>query len=84
MLSYPAKFQPSEHGGFVVTFRDIPEAVTQGADMAEAQDMAAEVLVLSMEAYSDDRRPVPLPSKAKRSELLVQLPPPPCRPRCCC
>lgn len=75
MLSYPAKFQPSEHGGFVVTFRDIPEAVTQGADMAEAQDMAAEVLVLSMEAYSDDRRPVPLPSKAKRSELLVQLPP---------
>jgi len=34
-MFYPAKFSPAEEGGFVVTFRDIPEAITQGDNMAE-------------------------------------------------
>ena len=39
-MFYPAKFSPAEEGGFVVTFRDIPEAITQGDDMAEAQEIS--------------------------------------------
>ena len=39
-MYYPAKFTPAEEGGYIVTFRDIPEAITQGDDMTEAVEMA--------------------------------------------
>lgn len=36
MLAYPADFTPAEEGGFVVTFPDIPEAITEGDDEQDA------------------------------------------------
>ena len=74
-MRYPAKFKPAPEGGFVVTFRDIPEAITQGETEAEAMEMAEDVLYSSMELYFDDKRAVPLPSAVKRGEHLVALPP---------
>ena len=44
MMRFPAKFKPSPEGGFVVTFPDIPEAVTQGDDEAEAMRAAEDAL----------------------------------------
>jgi len=73
-MDYPAQFKPAKEGGFVVTFRDIPEAVTQGDTESEAQELAIEVLISSMDFYLEDKRPVPLPSKPKRGERLVTLP----------
>lgn len=74
-MRYPAKFEPAEEGGFVVTFRDIPEAITQGDTKAEAMEMAEDVLYSSMEFYFDDQRPVPMPSRAQKGERQVELPP---------
>ncbi len=74
-MRYPAKFDPAEEGGFVVTFRDVPEAITQGDSETEAMEMAEDVLLSAMDFYFDDRRPVPLPSKAAPGERLVELPP---------
>ena len=74
MMRYPARFTPAEEGGFVVTFRDIPEAITQGDTQAEATEMAEDVLVSAMDFYFDDRRPVPAPSKARRGERPIELP----------
>lgn len=73
-MRYPATFTPAEEGGFVVTFRDIPEAITQGDDIEEAREMAADALLTAMDFYFEDGRPVPAPSKAKRGEELVSLP----------
>lgn len=73
-MQYPAIFSPAEEGGFVVTFRDIPEAITQGDDEAEAMDMAADALLTSMDFYFEKKRPVPLPSKPQHGERLVRLP----------
>jgi antitoxin HicB len=73
-MKYPAIFTPAEEGGFVVTFRDIPEAITQGDDEADALSMAADALVTSMEIYFDDRRQVPLPSKPLDGDRLIALP----------
>ena len=73
-MFYPAKFTAAEEGGFVVTFRDIPEAITQGDTEGEAMEMAADVLVSAMDFYFEDRRTVPMPSKPKRGERLVELP----------
>lgn len=73
-MRYPATFKPAEEGGFVVTFRDIPEAITQGDSLEEAREMAADALLAAMDFYFEDGRPVPAPSKVKRGDELVSLP----------
>lgn len=73
-MQYPARFEPDhEAGGYVVTFRDIPEAITQGDDEAEAMAMAEDVLMSSMDFYLDDKRPVPPPSALQTGERMVTL-----------
>ena len=72
-MKYPARFEP-DTGGFVVTFRDIPEAITQGDDEDDATEMAKDVLLSSVDFYFDNSRPVPLPSKAQPGERLIALP----------
>ncbi|WP_310633735.1 type II toxin-antitoxin system HicB family antitoxin [Paraburkholderia sp.] len=74
MLRYPARFEPAEEGGFVVTFRDVPEAITQGDSIEEARSMAADALLTAMDFYFEDKRPVAAPSKARKGEELVSLP----------
>ena len=49
MLRNPAVFAPDEGGGFVVTFRDIPEAITQGDTLEEARAEAADALLTAMD-----------------------------------
>ena len=73
MLNYPARFQ-KERDGYVVTFRDIPEALTSGATKKEAMEMAADALATAMEFYFEDRRQVPMPTKARKGEDVVELP----------
>jgi len=74
MFSYFAHLEKQVDGGFAVTFRDIPEAITQGDTREEALAEAADALVTAMEFYFEDQRPVPAPSKAKRGEVEVDLP----------
>lgn len=73
-MKYPAIFTPADEGGFVVTFRDIPEAITQGDDESEAAAMARDVLREAMGVYFDERRSVPAASKPQKGERLVDLP----------
>ena len=73
-MFYPATFTPAEEGGFVVTFRDIPEAITQGDDKTEAIMMAEDALLTAMDFYFEDQRPVPMPSKPLEGEVLIELP----------
>ena len=75
MQKYPAHFDPADEGGYTVTFRDIPEAITQGNDLAEAEAMARDALVSAMDFYFENGRPVPAPSKAIKGERIVELPP---------
>ena len=71
-MKYPAKFTKDD-GGYVVTFRDIPEAITQGDTLEEAHEMAAEVLLSAMDFYTEDSRPIPPPSDALPDEYLIEL-----------
>lgn len=48
-MNYPVRLTPAEDGGFVVTFRDVPEAITQGDDEADAMAMAREALISAMD-----------------------------------
>jgi antitoxin HicB len=74
-MQYPAKFEADiDAGGYVVTFRDIPEAITQGDDEAEAMMMAEDALLSSMDFYIEGKRPVPPPSPMEEGERMVKLP----------
>ena len=73
-MKFPALFDPAPEGGYTVTFRDVPEAITEGDTLEEAEAMALDALVTAMEFYFDDGRPVPAPSKPAKGERVVALP----------
>jgi antitoxin HicB len=73
MLAYPVRLK-KDGKFFLVTFPDIPEAITQGDDREHALQMAAEALESAMEFYFDDHRTVPKPSAPKKGQPLVELP----------
>lgn len=73
MFGYPARLQ-KERDGYVVSFRDIPEALTSGTTRKEAIEMAGDALATAMEFYFEDRRQVPMPTKARKGEELIDLP----------
>lgn len=62
MLDYPVILEAQPEGGFVVTFPDVPEAITRGED--EALLYAVDALETALSFYVDDRKPLPVPSKA--------------------
>ena len=72
-MLYPAKFD-LEDGCYVVTFRDIPEALTQGYSFDEAKEMSLDALVTALDFYFDDQKTVPVPSPAQEGEHLIELP----------
>ncbi len=73
MLIYPARLT-KDGTGYVVSFRDIPEALTSGDTKEEALDMASDALATAMEFYFENRREVPSPTAPKKGEELVALP----------
>ena len=68
MFEYPVLLTPAEEGGFVVTFPDVPEAITQGEDKADALLHARDALESALMFYMDDFQPLPKPS------VLPELP----------
>ena len=75
MLAYSAMLTPDEEdGGYVVTFRDVPEAITQGDTLDEALRNAADALAVALEFYAEDKQRFPRPSEARPDEHLVTLP----------
>jgi antitoxin HicB len=75
MLSYPARFTADrEAGGYVISFPDVPEAVTQADSVEEGMEMAADCLELILGEYIRRGRPIPPPSVRKRGYRSIRLP----------
>lgn len=70
-IAYPAKFEPDEGGRILVTFRDLPEAATDGADLDEARREAADVLDSALMFRMKYREEIPSPSRKRRDEEIV-------------
>jgi len=62
MNYYIAVFFPAVEEGYVIMFPDIPEALSQGDDLAESMKNAAEVLALTVEEYAKSRKTLSAPS----------------------
>jgi antitoxin HicB len=59
---------------FLVTFPDLPEAITQGASEKQALRAAKEALETALDFYFEENRIVPSPSPLKRGQKFVELP----------
>lgn len=73
-FTYPATLTPDEDGGFVVTFRDVPEAITQGETVEESVEQATDALEEALAARIRLGEEIPVPSAAKADEYAVPVP----------
>jgi antitoxin HicB len=72
-MRYPVNLKPD--GKFLlVTFPDIPEAITQGNNIEDALVHAADALESALDFYFEAGRRVPAPSRPKRGQHLIELP----------
>lgn len=71
---YPATLTPDPAGGIVVTFRDWPEAITQGETLDDACQEAADCLEEAVAARIDDRGEIPPPSASLPGEQPIAVP----------
>lgn len=63
MRAYPAQVTDLEHGGLIVRFPDVPEAVACGDSEDEVLANARPVLEAVLEAYLAEGRELPEPSQ---------------------
>lgn len=71
---YPARLRRQPEGGYLVTFPDLPDAITQGDSREDAIDMAADCLAETIGARIAERGDVPAPSPVKRGQVGVAVP----------
>jgi len=72
-MQYPVNIEPDEQF-FLVTFPDIPEAITQGEDEKDALRRGADALETALDFYFEAQRPVPAPSRPRPGQPVVELP----------
>jgi antitoxin HicB len=74
-FAYPATITPDEtDGGFVVTFQDVPEAITQGEDLADALVQAADALEEAIAGRIRRGDLIPEPSEAASGQPVIPVP----------
>ena len=72
-MFYPANIAP-DGKGWMVSFPDIPEALTSGKSEKQALAMAKDALITALDFYFDERREIPEPSRIKKGHIPVELP----------
>jgi len=73
MYDYPVTLTPDE-GTVLVTFVDVPEAITFGADEGDALRNAIDALETGLSFYMDAGNPPPKPSRPKLGQKTVRVP----------
>src|SRR5215471_7643707 len=69
--SFPARLEPDEEGRLIVHFPDLPEALTDGADEAEALAEASDCLSTALAARIVNNEDIPSPSQLHHGQHLV-------------
>ena len=72
-LAYPVRLDTQDRGAILVSFPDIPEALTEGTTERAALAEAEDCLIAALGGYINDQRDIPRPSPG-RGRPLVTLP----------
>lgn len=73
VLQYPAKLEPDENKTVLITFPDLPGAISFGDDEEDALRHGADALLTVISALIDDWRVIPAPSAPRPGQRLVSL-----------
>ena len=71
---YPARLKRASPSEIIVSFRDLPECLTSGANEAEALVEARDALEEAIAGRIDDLEAIPVPSARKTGECLIAVP----------
>ena len=75
-FTYPAIFEPGETPGvIVITFPDVPEAISQGDNEADAREMGGDALGVALLGILSSGRPLPKASKPKAGQISLTADP---------
>jgi antitoxin HicB len=72
-MRYPMQIEPDGRF-FLVTFPDIPVAITLGETLSQARVVAQDALETALEFYFESPRAVPGPSPVQPGQEFVELP----------
>ena len=75
--AYPCDMTPDvEEGyGFVVTFPDVPPAITGGDTWDESLFLADDAIIAALGIYIRRGRDIPAPSRLQDGQVLITVPP---------
>lgn len=74
-IAFPVILTPDrKDGGYVVTCRDLPEAITQGDTVADTLEQAEGALEAAIEARIEDGLDITSPSRPRRGERIASVP----------
>ncbi len=74
IFAFPADLEESPSGTVIVSFPDLPEALTEGANVAEAVARASDCLEEAIAARMVNREDIPKPSRNSAGNIIVMLP----------
>ena len=74
-FTYPARLRRTGPDDIVVSFRDVPECLTSGADTTDALVEAADALEEAFAGRISDGEPIPVASARRTGEHHVAVPP---------
>ncbi|MDP3895130.1 MAG: type II toxin-antitoxin system HicB family antitoxin [Mesorhizobium sp.] len=70
---FMARFVAEPDGGFLVSFPDVPEAITQGEDMRDAFESATDALGVALRGRLADQKAIPEPMARGKSLIAVPV-----------
>ena len=73
--TFPVTVEPNGIGGYMASFKDVPEALTEAETLEELKPMALDALITAIDFYIEDGRAFPTPSKDEKAGFSVTLPP---------
>ena len=74
LFAYPFRFRRASEGGWVVTCRDLPEAISQAATDEDRRAIASGCLQAALEGRMRHAMDIPRPSTTRIGEIVVAAP----------
>ena len=71
---YPVLFSRAPEGGWVISCRALPEAISQAEAREDRIDVASGCIQAALEARIEDGEALPLPGRLRSREVLVSPP----------
>ena len=73
-MLYPAKITKTNEGSYIISFRDVPEALTEVWNETDIEKYALDALLTSIKFYKERNISFPKPSKIQDDEIFIAIP----------